>query len=313
MKRNYYIFILLMLTTICACQKDTMADITDGKWNKERNILNISFENQVGTATITRSGNTATIVFKCNTTNLSDLSSIKLNLLEISYGATASVKAGDCLNFENSNKQATITVTPVNGEPLQWVITLTPFVETLVGTWDIKGLYVYGGTGPAYGGAGVVKMSDKSWCWSATDGPAKEEDNNLVFTLDGFTAAGNTYGTVVNNAGTDGIYANFVYIAKTPNVDVNTFYRTIPKGTGTWARDYSAGTVTFTFSDGTTKVSTFYPDVCTIDLGDSKSRTLTMPSFMFSLSGVDDWTNIYTDYDKFVKNPHKYWVDVKKR
>lgn len=303
---------MLTLATMFACQKDPMSEITDGKWNKERNIINISFEGQVGQTIITRTGNTATINFTYNNIGYPNLSAVKISTLEISYGASIPVKAGGTLNFENTNKTAVIPVTPANGDPLEWELILTPFNETILGTWDITGLYVYGGTGPAYGGSGVVKMSDKPWCWPATEGPDKEQDNFLTFTLGGITSDGNTYGTVVNNAGTDGSYANFIYIVKTPNIDVNNFYRTIPKGDGKWARNYAAGTVTFTFADGTAKLSTF-SGAGTVNLGDGKSRIITDNAFSFSLIGVDDWGNIYNDYDKFVKNPRKYWVDVKKR
>lgn len=313
MKLYNYFLIILVLAGNYACQSDPMDEVLDGKWNKERNILNIVFENQVGAATIKRDGNKAQVDFTCNTTNMMDLKAVKINLLEVSFDANASVKVGDVLDFENADKKATLTVTPQNGEPLEWEITLHPFNESLLGTWDIKSLYVYGGTGPAYGGAAVVKMSDKPWCWSTTEGPDKEQDNCLTFTLDGITSEGNTYGTVVNNAGNDGLYANFIFVAKTPNIDVNNFYRTIPKGTGKWARNYTAGTVTFTFPDGSSKIGSLVDEGVTIDLGDGKSRTLTTKAFMFALSGVDDWGSIYTDYDVFVKRPRVYWIDVTKR
>lgn len=311
MRKIKYILLVLITTVIFACQKDPMSEITEGKWNKERNIINIAFEGQVGKAVITRAGDVATINFTYNTSNSKDFSAIKLNTLEVSYGASVSVKAGETLNLENADKSATITVTPANGEPLAWTVKLTPFTETLLGIWDITGLWVYGGTGPAYGGAGIIKMSDKPWCWPATEGPDKEQDNSLTFTMTGITAEGNTYGKVVNNAGADGKYADFMYIAKTPSIDVNNFYRTIPKGEGNWSRNYATGMVTFTFPDGKTKQG-YFASPGTIDLGDGKARTLTTNSFMFSLTGVDDWGNIYNDYDKFVKNPRKYWVDIKK-
>lgn len=313
MKLYNYFLIILILAGSYACQTDPMAEVLAGKWNKERNILNIVFENQVGAATITRDGNKAQIDFTCNTTDMTSLSAIKINLLEVSFEASSSVGVGDVLDFENADKKTTITVTSLNGESLEWEIALHPFNESLLGTWDIKSLYVYGGTGPVYGGANVVKMSDKPWSWSATEGPDKEQDNYLSFTLDGITSDGNTYGTVVNNAGNDGVYANFIFTGKTPNIDVNNFYRTIPKGTGKWARNYTAGTITFTFPDGSSKVGSLVDSGVTVDLGDGKSRTLTTNAFMFSLSGVDDWANIYTDYDVFVKRPRVYWIDVTKR
>jgi len=300
-----------MLLGLAGCIKDPIEDITDGSWNKERNILGITFSGQVGEAEISRNGDVAIINFTYNIAAGSELSSIEINELEISYGASASVKAGESLDFSQGDS-AVVSVTPANGEPLDWVITLTPFTETILGTWSIEGLYVYGGTGPEYGGASVARMIEKSWCWSAADGPASEEDNTLTFTMDGITDEGNTYGTVVNDAGADETYANFIFTLNDPDEDVNHFYRTIPKGTGTWLRNYATGTVTFTFSDGTTKTASFdTPGV--YDLGNGQTRTLSTQAFTFSLSGVDDWSNIYSDYDRFVKRPRKYWIDISKQ
>lgn len=306
--------LLLILTTaiaLCSCQKDPLDEVNEGKWNKERNILGITFKGQVGDADINRTGDSATISFKYNTAEGTDLSKIRLDALEISYGASASADSGTILNFDNATKTAVITVTSVGGKNLDWKITLIPFTETLLGTWKITGLYVYGGTGPDYGGAGVAKMTDKPWCWSATTGPAAEQNNTLTFTLTGVTDDGSTYGTVVNNPGADGFYANFVYTAKTPSIDVNGFYRKIPKGTGSWLRNYSAGTVTFTFEDASTSTCTFATGVETL-IG-TATRTIPDHAFAFALTGKDDWTNIYNDIDKFVSNPRRYWIDVTKQ
>ena len=45
---------------------------------------------------------------------------------------------------------------------------------------------------------------------------------------------------------------------------------------------------------------------------DSRDVKATVPNmaFVFKLSGVDDWTNIYNDYDKFVKRPRLYMIAV---
>lgn len=311
MKKINYIPVFMTIAVLFGCQKDPMDDIENGKWNKERNILSIVFQDQVGEAAISREGDAAIIDFTYNTSASADFSAIRISQIEVSYGAGASVNNGGTLNFENEDHSAVITVTPAHGEPLDWIVRLTPFTESLLGTWDITGLYVYGGTGPEYGGAAVIKMSDKSWCWPSSEGPAAEHDNYLTFTMSGITDDGNTYGTVVNHAGADGKYANFLFVSKTPNIDVNHFYRTIPKGEGTWLRNYATGTVTFTFPDGTVKTGVF-DGPGTYDLGYSKTRTLTDYAFTFTLNGVDDWGSIYSDYDKFVKRPRKYWVDVRK-
>ncbi|MBP7462890.1 MAG: hypothetical protein KA793_01060 [Bacteroidales bacterium] len=312
MRKLTYVALFLTIGMMFSCQKDPMSEINDGDWNKERNIIGITFADQVGTATITRDGNNAEINFTYNTSASADFSAIKIQKLEISYGASSSVNVGDALNFQNDSKSATITITPANGESLIWTVILKPFTETLLGTWSINGLYVYGGTGPSYGGASTAKMSDKPWCWSTTEGPDKEHDNTLTFTMEGITSEGNTYGKIVNAAGADGKYANFIYVAKTPNIDLNKFYRTIPKGEGKWMRNYATGTVSFTFADGTTKTGSFDAPG-TYNLGDGKSRTLTTYAFSFTLNGVDDWVNIYTDYDRFVSRPRRYWIDIIKK
>jgi hypothetical protein len=94
-------------------------------------------------------------------------------------------------------------------------------------------------------------------------------------------------------------------------VDVTKFYRQIPKGTGHWMRDYVKGTVVFTDSIGKITTGTFV-SAGTEDLGNGKTMTITNNAFAYNLSGTDDWTNIYKDYDKFVKNPRRYWISVTK-
>jgi hypothetical protein len=305
------LLILAAAASLWGCQKDPLEEVNEGKWNKERNIIDITFTGQVGDAVITRDGDNATISFTFNPASPEPLNAISIKAMEISYGASASVNKGGTLNFDNTTSSAVITITPANGEPLDWTVTLTPFNETLLGTWSISGLYVFGGTGPEYGGAGIVKMTDKSWCWSATTGPAAEQDNSLTFTLSGITDDGNTYGTVVNNAGNDGLYADFIYTASDPDVDVNGFYRKIPTGTSTWTRNYSTGVITFIFADNHTSSGTFV-SAGTETVYGSITRTTIDHAFSFTLSGTDDWTHIYSDYDKFVSRPRRYWVDITK-
>jgi len=315
MKSNIIIISILASVSLLniGCQKDPLDDVNSGTWNKERNIIDISFDSQIGDMTRYRDGDSATISFVCNMANLTDLSSVKLTSLELSVGASASVSVGDALNFNNDDHTAKITVTAANGgKTLDWIIKLIPFNEELVGTWKITGQYVYGGTGAIYGGSSLVEMSSKSWCWNTQTGPSAEKDNTLTFKLEGVTEDGNSYGSVVNNAGADGLYANYIYILSDPDVDVNSFYRKIPEGTGNWKRDYSAGTVTFTFEDGTTTTGSFI-SASTETIYGSITKTVTDHSFKFSLSGVDDWTHIYTDYDRFVSNPSKYWIDISKQ
>ncbi len=312
MKKIKYALLLLLAVSQFACVVDPLKEIEEGDWNNERSVINIKLENQVGKAMIERiDDHTGTIVLAINVDAVPDLSNIKLSSIQLSYGAVSSVKVGESFNFENATNTATMTVTSPTGKSREYTITATSFTETLLGTYKITNLIVFGGTGPEYGGAAVMAMTSKSWVWPANGGPAAEQDNTLTFTITGITDDGNTYGKVVNNAGADGLYADFIYI-KDPVTDVNHHYRKIPKGEGEWSRNYTTGTITFTFPDGKTTACT-YVGAGVEDMGNNKSKTTTDNAFRFTLSGTDDWGKIYSDYDKFVKRPRVFWVDVKKQ
>lgn len=299
-----------------SCVKDLQDDINDGGWNHERSVISISFENQIGSAEISNTdASTGEIELSINVGAQPSMTSVKLNELETSYQATSSIKVGDALDL--SSGSATFTVTATTGETRTYTIKAKEFSESLVGTWTIDALTVYGGTGPEYGGGGVMQLADKPWCWSSVYGPETECDNTLTFTLTGVTDSGNPTGTCVNNAGADGKYANFVFQGSmnkegTDDISLKNFYRQIPEGESTWERDYSAGTITFTDKAGNKTTGTFV-GAGTINVGYDKNFTVTNNAFQFTLNGTDDWTNIYTDYDKFVKKPRIYWISVTKQ
>jgi len=309
---NKITLVVLLLVCQLGCVTDPWDDVADGKWNNERSVLDIKFENQVGTAQVARiDDSSGEITITVNVDAVPDLSAIKLTNLQLSYGATSSLEVGESLNFENADQTATFTVTSPTGKSREYKVKATSFQETILGTYKITDLVVYGGTGPEYGGAAVIPMMNKPWIWSASDGPSAELDNTLTFELDGITDDGNTFGTVVNDAGPDGLFANFVYVGD-PVTDVNHFYRKIPAGTGKWLRNYATGQVIFTFEDGSTTSGAII-GAGTEDLGNGKSKTTTEGALVFSLSGTDDWNKIYSDYDKFVKRPRKFWVDLEKQ
>lgn len=76
-------------------------------------------------------------------------------------------------------------------------------------------------------------------------------------------------------------------------------------------RDYSAGTITFTDKDGRQTVGSFI-GAGEVNCGNGKKFTVANNAFQFNLKGTDDWKNIYSDYDKFVKRPRIFWVSVTK-
>lgn len=299
------------------CVKDLQDEINNGNWNHERQVLEIKFENQVGPATIeTVDATSGTIDIAINVGAVPDLSAIRLESMLLSYQATASIKPGDALNFENPQRAATMSVTSTTGETRVYTIHVNEFTEDVTGSWTVEALTVYGGTGPEYGGGAIMPLADKPWCWNEDTGPMAECDNILTFTLEGVTDEGNTYGTCVNNPGADGKYFDAIYIGNNPesgqSVDLRHFFRQIPEGESKWTRDYSSGTISFTDKDGRVTTGAFV-GACTEDMGYDKTFTITDNAFEFNLNGTDDWTNIYTDYDKFVKKPRKFWITVKKQ
>jgi hypothetical protein len=317
-----YILVALSVITVQSCVKDPLADITAGGWNHQRTVETIKFENQVGQAVIENTdATTGIITVTLNVAAVTDMSKVKIKKLFLAYQATASVKTGDYLNFSNATQSAVLTVTSTTGEKRDYTIVVKSFIETVLGTWKINQLSLFGGTGPEWGGGGVLNLSDKPWCWSTTYGPSVECDNALTFTLDSISDAGNTYGTVVNDAGADGKYADFIYVGSNPDnagasVDLTGFYRQIPKGKSNWVRNYAQGTLSFI--DGTGKVTTGTfagagKETFAFDNGYSYSLTVPNNAFEFTLSGTDDWNHIYSDYDKFVKKPRKFWVLVTKQ
>ena len=205
-----------------------------------------------------------------------------------------------------------MTVTSPTGKSRVYTITMDSFQESILGTYKVSNLIVYGGTGPEYGGGAVLAMTDKPWIWPETGGPQAELDNSFTLELTGITEDGNTYGTIVNDAGADGLYADFSFVLDPPT-DINHFYRKVPAGAGEWLRNYATGTITFTFADGTTTSGSFIETNTTEDLGNGLSKTTTGHAFAFNLNGTDDWDKIYSDYDKFVKKPRRFWIDLEKQ
>src|SRR5699024_143548 len=164
MKYLSFIAITAVALLFFACQKDPLSNIEDGNWNNERTIESIKFENQVGQRTISRvDDSTGTVDILINVDAVPDLSNIVVQELVLAYGATASVEEGEALNFENESNTATVTVTSQTGKTREYKIKADSFTESLLGTYNISALSLFGGTGPEYGGAAVLDLTSKPW------------------------------------------------------------------------------------------------------------------------------------------------------
>ena len=222
--------------------------------------------------------------------------------------------------------------------------------ETLVGNYLVTFMWVYGGTGPEYGGGGWVDMHNKTWWFDEETGHGiyAELDNYLEFTLTEFNADfTQSTGKCINWAGKDGknwdtwFYNNYnaskgEYRNPDAPKDGSNFYRQIPIGESTWVRDYTVtpNTVTFTDADGKKTVVELYDAPYTFVPGyndkNASTNTRTFPrtgvkspisgvnedcnlSFHAKLTGgVDNWDKSYTEVDKLFYRPRDLVIDVKK-
>ena len=222
--------------------------------------------------------------------------------------------------------------------------------ETLVGNYLVTFMWVYGGTGPEYGGGGWVDMHNKTWWFDETTGHGiwAELDNYLEITLDSFNADfTQSTGKCTNWAGKDGknwdtwFYNNYnasknEYRNPDAPKDGSNFYRQIPIGESTWVRDYTVtpNTVTFTDVEGKKTVLEVYDAPYTFVPGyndkNASGNTRTFPrtgvkspisgvnenatlSFHAKLTGgVDNWNKTNTEIDKLFYRPRDLVIDVKK-
>ena len=212
--------------------------------------------------------------------------------------------------------------------------------ESLVGAYKIQKFWVYGGTGPAYGGAGWVDLHNKTWWFDEATGHGikAELDNYLEFTLTEFNADGTqSTGKCVNWAGANGknwdtwFYNNKKSDGTERNPeapkDGSNFYRQIPIGESTWVRDYTVtpNTVTFTDAEGRkTVLELLEPgyEFTTDKYGDSNAAAnkRTFPrtegddlTFHAKLTGWKEvWPARYSELDKVFDCPREFFIDVDK-
>ena len=212
--------------------------------------------------------------------------------------------------------------------------------ESLVGAYKIQKFWVYGGTGPAYGGAGWVDLHNKTWWFDEATGHGiqAELDNYLEFTLTEFNADGTqSTGKCVNWAGANGknwdtwFYNNKKADGTERNPeapkDGSNFYRQIPIGESTWVRDYTVtpNTVTFTDAEGRkTVLELLEPgyEFTTDNYGDSNAAAnkRTFPrtegddlTFHAKLTGWKEvWPARYSELDKVFDCPREFFIDVDK-
>ena len=208
---------------------------------------------------------------------------------------------------------------------------VTQIKDSLLGCFKIKTMWVYGGTGAEYGGAGWVDIYNKPWWFDQASGHSitAELDNYLEFTLTDLLEGGNKLtGKCVNWAGVDGknwsCYFHNSQINGGDPTDGNALYRHIPIGESTWVRDLTVtpNTVTFTDAWGNVTVVEIYEPIYEFVPGyndsNAAANTRTFPrtegddlTFHAKVTaGKDNWNTIYNEIDKVYDRPRDFFVDV---
>lgn len=210
---------------------------------------------------------------------------------------------------------------------------VTQIHDSLLGKFRIKTMWVYGGTGAEYGGAGWVDIYNKPWWFDQASGHSitAELDNYLEFTLTDLLDGGNKLtGKCVNWAGEDGknwsCYFHNSQINGGDPTDGRALYRHIPIGESTWVRDLTVtpNTVTFTDAWGNVTVVEVYEPTYEFVPGyndsNAAANTRTFPrtegddlTFHAKVTaGKDNWNTIYNEIDKVYDRPRDFFVDVER-
>ena len=205
--------------------------------------------------------------------------------------------------------------------------------DSLLGKFKIKTMWVYGGTGAEYGGAGWVDIYNKPWWFDQGSGHdiTAELDNYLEFTLTDLIDGGNKLtGKCVNWAGVNGknwsCYFHNSQINAGDPTDGNKLYRHIPIGESTWVRDLTVTPNTVTFTDAwgnVTVVEVYEPKyefVPGYNDSNAAANTRVFPrseeddlTFHAKITaGKDNWNTIYNEIDKVYDRPRDFFVDVER-
>ena len=115
MNKLKYLLSAFVLLCFASCKDDPWEDVADGGWNHERSIIDVKFEGQAGTPTITETvSETGVIELQLASDMVADMSKVRVETLTLSYKATANVASGGTIDFTKGDPQ--IVVTSPNGE-----------------------------------------------------------------------------------------------------------------------------------------------------------------------------------------------------
>jgi len=262
-------------------------------WTREKTPVNFRLESQIGAATITSNWRDDSVggVHVSLITGGLDMNKVRVEALDFKFPESefcpvASVKPGDFLNL--SSGSTTFTVTSYNGEVRTYTVTFDQFKDPLEGVYThdkISGILDASSAKTSMvilgGWTGAIVMStdqDKSWHWGSGYQPLDEQDNIISFLLTSADSqTGVTRGTIVNTAGDNGKYANYVY---NNSIDVNKFYRQLPAGASRWEKTLD-GKIHIYAKDDVNYANEIYSVDLISGSFTALEKTLTIPNLAF--------------------------------
>ena len=313
------VFAVFAILAAASCQKvvHNTEELVD-PWLRERTPVNLRLESQIGAAVISddwRDDSRGSIAVSLITSGL-DLSAVKVEAIDFKFPSSefcpkANIAPGSTLDF--SSGAASFTVTAYNCETRTYTVSYSPFVDPLEGTYTFTpvggildaanapkcAFIIVGGWDDA-----LVRstLMDKWWHWGAGYMPTDEDDNTLSFRLEKADATtGATFGTLFNEAGPDGLYANYLY---NNSIDMNEKYRTFPKGRSRWSKPGDGFIYVHAWEDEDYASPLYAVELITGGEKDYLGQKFTVPSLAFTRAfpgpfDVIDWnwpdTRWYTD------------------
>ncbi|MRT93712.1 hypothetical protein [Ancylomarina sp. 16SWW S1-10-2] len=225
MNKLLNIFLIVLVASMAACTSDPLEDLDGNGWKKERNVVSVLLEGQIGTAIIEREADDAKITLTANLASITDISKVEIEGIEFSYGATSSSLAGTTLDFTSGS--TSISVVSGAGETLDWKVVLNPFINEIEGSWTISSYYIKWDDGNGWGNAGGSELN--SLLAASTPGL----DDIITFgPVEGADDEGRVYGNFERTTGADGEVASFIY--ERTNEDWTSRFNQIPVGSGEW-------------------------------------------------------------------------------
>lgn len=215
------------------------------------------------------------------------------------------------VNGDAFEKSTTKSVTITRNHLSKMAPVLVAAGQAASTVYRISHLWLWGGTGPEWGGTKVFDLLTKPDYFNKEDGRGIEALTDNYYEL-------KPDGTFVNHAGEDGrnwwfVYSGAVNPENHKDLDLRKFYDVLPLAQGQYAIDGS--TVTFTKPDNTKTQATLVGPG-TYDMPNTsplKSVTIGTQALMFTITGgVENWDQniMYTDYHAIAGNPKVLFIEL---